>query len=180
MAQIDELQKLYRDNVRLASEEFKLLREEPADIIKNLSILRALRAASEFEPVRAAPTVKARGKQSKVGPKIEAFEGSVDSPIASPAISVGAPAARLKGSSGRSGSVASVRETREKAESKEKEVKIEDGEGGKGATAERAGKFFRGAEVAYKQAKMKEDGSQWIQCLIMNITESGNKKRLVS
>ena len=84
-------------------------------------------------------------------------------------------ASRLKGTStARSGSVASVRD------GKEGVVKVEEGaEGAKGPSAERAGKFFRGAEVAYKQAKMKEDGSQWIQCSIIGIIEVGNKKRYV-
>lgn len=199
--QIDELQKIYRENVRLSSEEYKFLRQEPADIIKNLNILRALRAASESEPARPPPTplTKVRGKQAKANgggggsggigftsSKFDALDGAIDSPIASPALSVGGMlAARLKGAAGRSGSVASVRETRDKADARERdrerdrEVKAEDGEGGRGVTAERAGKFFRGAEVAYKQAKMKEDGSQWIQCLIVNLTESGNKKRYV-
>lgn len=40
-----------------------------------------------------------------------------------------------------------------------------------------ANKFFVGAEVAYKLAKPKEDGSQWIQCNITSISEVGNIKR---
>lgn len=57
-------------------------------------------------------------------------------------------------------------------------VKVEEGtEGSKGPAGERAGKFFVGAEVAYKQAKQKEDGSQWIQCIITSVQDIGNKKR---
>ncbi len=85
--------------------------------------------------------------------------------------------AKLKGASSvRSGSVPSTIK-----DVKEPIVKIEEGaEGNKGPFAEKAGKFVIGAEVAYKQAKMKEDGSQWIQCNIIAITETGNKKRLFS
>lgn len=60
-------------------------------------------------------------------------------------------------------------------------VKLEDGVPGaealKGLAGEKAGKFFIGAEVAYRQTKPKEDGSQWIQCNITNVTGDGNKKR---
>lgn len=62
-------------------------------------------------------------------------------------------------------------------------VKLEDGVAGaealKGLAGEKAGKFFIGAEVAYRQTKPKEDGSQWIQCNITNVTGDGNKKRSV-
>ena len=146
-----------------------MLNEEPADLIKNLGILRALRTASEKEPVRSTGPSKSR-KPKPAAPKIE-MDGAADSPGPSPSVSN--PAARLKGSSARSGSVVSTRD------SKEIPIKMEDGgaEGTKGPSAERAGKFFVGALVAYKQAKMKEDGSQWIQCNIVAITEVGNKKR---
>lgn len=65
-------------------------------------------------------------------------------------------------------------------EPKDALVKIEEGaEGSKGPSAERAGKFFVGADVAYRLAKQKED-PQWIQCTILSITEVGNKKRQIS
>ena len=83
-------------------------------------------------------------------------------------------ASRLKGSAARSGSVAS---TRDGKETKEPVVKIEEGvESVKGPVAERAGKLVIGAEVAYRQAKMKEDGSQWIQCTIITMYESKGKR----
>lgn len=64
-------------------------------------------------------------------------------------------------------------------EPKDALVKIEEGaEGSKGPSAERAGKFFVGADVAYRLAKQKED-PQWIQCTILSITEVGNKKRQI-
>ena len=147
-----------------------MLNEEPADLIKNIGILQALRTASENEPQRNPGPPKVR--KPKVA-KIE-MDGAADSPGPSPNVSTSA--SRLKGSSARSGSVAS---TRDGKESKDAFVKIEEGssEGINGPSAERAGKFFKGAEVAYKQAKMKEDGSQWIQCIIINIVDVGNKKR---
>ena len=146
-----------------------MLNEEPADLIKNLGILRALRTASEKEPVRPTGPSKSR-KPKGPAPKIE-MDGAADSPGPSPSVS--SSVSRLKGNSARSGSVVSTRDA------KEAPIKLEDGgaEGIKGPSAERAGKFFVGAEVAYKQAKIKEDGSQWIQCSIVAITEVGNKKR---
>ena len=62
-------------------------------------------------------------------------------------------------------------------------VKLEEGVAGvealKGPAGEKAGKFFIGAEVAYRQTKPKEDGSQWIQCNITSVTGDGNKKWFV-
>lgn len=155
---------MYREVLRLTDEEKRILHEEPNDVIKNLGILRALRAASEIEP-RNAPTSKSRNQKNKP-PKPE-MDGAADSPGPSP--SMATSATKLKGSSVRSGSVPSVKDI---------SIKIEEGsEGSKGPLAERMGKFIVGAVVAYKQAKMKEDGSQWIQCNIINITEDRNKKR---
>lgn len=185
LAEIDALQALYRENVKLAEEEHNLLNEEPADLIKNLGILSALRTASEKEPSRATAPSKIR-KPKAQAPKLD-MDGAADSPGPSPSMSTSA--SRLKGvNTARSGSVASVRDGKEgkktekveKVEEKEVGVKIEEGsEGAKGPSAERAGKFFVGAEVAYKQAKMKEDGSQWIQCIILGIDTTNTKKRYV-
>lgn len=168
--EIDQLFELYREGVRLAEEEEKILKEEPNDVIKNIEILAALRSASETEPVRP-PQVVAKSRQVK-RQKIET-DGAADSPgppIPSPSVVL--PAARVKDiKSVRTGSV--PREVKQ-----EPVVKVEEGtEGSKGPAGERAGKFFVGAEVAYKQAKQKEDGSQWIQCNITSISEVANKKR---
>ena len=57
VTEIDELAALYREGVRLAEEEEKILKEEPNDVIKNIEILAALRSASETEPVRAPQAV---------------------------------------------------------------------------------------------------------------------------
>ena len=142
------------------------MNEEPNDVIKNVGILTALRNASEIEPQRNLNPSKPRPRKMQ---KLDT-DGAADSP--GPPSSVSTSASRMKGSSVRSGSVPSIKD------GKEALVKIEEGlEGAKGPSAEKAGKFFKGAEVAYKQAKVREDGSQWIQCIIINITDVGNKKR---
>jgi SAGA-associated factor 29 len=177
----EEMDSLTREVLKLTQEEQKLLHEEPTDIIRNVEILQALRAASSNDTGRAAsPAARvAKDKQrKKAGSGSGKFDGpdGLDSPGPSP-IATG----RLK-SSGRSSSVAGGRDA------KEASVKAEDGEtggsrqthaseGSKGPSAEKAGKFFEGADVAYKQAKPKEDGSQWIQCIIVSITERNGKKR---
>lgn len=169
--QIDQLDALHREIYKLSEEEKRILHEEPHDVIKNLGILRALRAASEIEPRSVAPS-KSRIQKNKA--KAEILDGAADSP--GPSLNMGASAAKMKGSSVRSGSVPSTTK-----EVKEPAIKVEEGaEGSKGPYAEKAGKFILNAEVAYKQAKMKEDGSQWIQCNIISITEVGNKKRSFS
>ena len=171
---IDELAALYREGVKLAEEEEKILKEEPNDVIKNIEILAALRSASETEPVRPP-----HGIPKPRNPKRQKLEtdGAADSPVApvmSPSVVL--PAARIKGTGNsvvRSGSVPAVREIKQ-----EPVIKIEEGlEGSKGPAGERAGKFFAGAEVAYKQARPREDGSQWIQCNITNVVDLGGKKR---
>ena len=172
-AELVALENLYRENLKLSEEEQKILNDEPNDVIKNVGILTALRTASESEPPRNPANSKSRNqKRQKIEQKME-MDGAADSPGPSP-VATSAAASRLKGNTVRSVSVPTSKET------KEVPVKIEEGaEGSKGPSAERAGKFFVGAEVAYKQAKMKEDGSQWIQCNIINITDIGNKKRSV-
>ena len=216
--------------MKLAEEEQKLLYEEPADLIKNVEILKALRTATESEPTRqqaaqaqalatstssqgasSGGTANSKSRKPKTAPKLDMLDGAADSPGLSPGIgsasATGNPmTGRLKASGGRSGSVSSIRKDSENASSgkadkekdkevmtsvkKEEESKDKDSsvataapsssmEGTKGPSAERAGKFFVGAEVAYKQTKMREDGSQWIQCNIISITEVGKdgKKR---
>ena len=168
MKDIDELQDLYREGVRLAEDEQKMLNEEPSDVIKNVGILAALRTASETEPPRSAQPAKPRNpKRQKIDTDGASDSPSVPSPGIPPAVN------KLKGQNVmRSVSVPRQPPT-------EPVVKIEEGlEGSKGSAGEKAGKFFIGAEVAYKQNKPKEDGSQWIQCDITNITGDGNKKKL--
>lgn len=133
-------------------------------MIKNIGILKALCAASANEP-RNPQQSKSRGQ--KIKQKAD-MDGAADSPGPSPSVAT-TSATKLKGSSVRSGSVPSTKDC--------KETSVDGAEGSKGPSVEKSGKLFVGAEVAYKQAKMKEDGSQWIQCNIVAITEAGNKKR---
>ena len=139
-------------------------------MINNIEILVALRSANETEPARPPQAVvKSRNVKRQ---KIET-DGAADSPappISSPSVVL--PPSRVKEIKHvRTGSV--PREVKQ-----EPIVKVEEGsEGSKGPAGERAGKFFVGAEVAYKQAKPKEDGSQWIQCNITSISEVANKSK---
>lgn len=161
------------EGIRLVEEEKKILREEPCDLMKNFELFRALRAASESEPPRI-PSNKARNLKNK--PKGDT-DGAADSP--GPVF--------LKPSTGDStysetfreaepglpaGSASSLKEV------KDPSVNAEEGSDSGRGLAEKAGKLVVGAEVAYKQVKMKDDGSQWIQCIIKSINEVGNKKRL--
>ncbi|KAL9600179.1 MAG: hypothetical protein Q9219_003322 [cf. Caloplaca sp. 3 TL-2023] len=167
LAQIDDLQALYREGLKLAEEEVKILKEEPNDVLKNFDILIALRTASETD-TRNIQSGKSRNPKRQ---KLET-DGTMDSPGPSP--SAPTSAAKLKAEKVRSNSVPTIKEVKEV---KEPVIKTEEGsEGVKGPSAERAGKFFVGAEVAYKLAKTKED-PQWIQCEIINIDTAGNKKR---
>lgn len=177
-------------------------------MIKNIEILAALRSASETEQITPSSTSSARGpgshhgrdlpnkpparnpKRQKLGP--ETTDGAADAPsttsstTATANVQVMAPnvviPARAKGASAgpvRSGSVPTAAAAAREVKA-EPVVKIEEGsEGSKGPAGERAGKFFVGAEVAYKQAKPREDGSQWIQCNITSITEVGGKMKYV-
>ncbi len=162
--EIDELQELYREGVRLAEDEQKMLDEEPSDVIKNIGILTALRSASEMEPSRLPTSAKPRNPKRQ---KLDT-DGIIDSPAASP--NAATAVNRLKGHS----TIRSV-SVPPKAEPL---VKVEEGqEGNRGAAGERAGKFVVGAEVAYKQAHKRDDGSEWIQCNITAVMDAPNKKR---
>lgn len=168
MSQIDDLQALYREGLKLADEEQKILHEEPNDVIKNVGILTALRTASEIEPRNPSQGKSRNPKRQKLE-----TDGALESPGPSP--SAPTSAAKPKNGIVRAGSVPMVKAEREP---KEPVVKSEEGsEGFKGPSAERAGKLFVGAEVAYKIAAKAKEDPQWIQCEIVNIEMAGNKKR---
>ena len=144
-----------------------MLNEEPTDLIRNIEILKALSEATREAPAQRTSTLPKVRKQK---PTKSDLDGAAESPGPTPTVQI--PTVRVKGSSVRSGSVASTRDGKDSA------LRSEDGgDGAKGSSAERAGKFVVGAEVAYKQAKPKEDGGQWIQCTIIAVTDVGNKKR---
>ena len=157
-----------------------MLNEEPTDLIRNVEILKALSEATREAPPQPSsqrgstlPKIR-KHKPSSRGPND--LDGAADSPGPNsgnmvPTVQI--PSVRVKGSERRSGSVASTRDGRESVS-----AKSEDGyDGTKGSSAERAGKFVVGAEVAYRQSKPREDGSQWIQCVIISVADIGNKKR---
>jgi hypothetical protein len=148
-----------------------MLSEEPMDLIRNVEILKALSEATREAPLPPRNTNAPKIRKSKPTPS--QTDGPADSPGPSPGLSSNA-GNRLKPGSGRSTSVASTRD------GKESTNRSDDGiDGAKGLSAERAGKFHVGAEVAYKQAKPKDDGGQWIQCIILSVIEQGNKKRYI-
>ncbi|KAI9823724.1 MAG: SAGA HAT/Core module component [Thelocarpon impressellum] len=171
--EIDALQDLYREGLKLAEEEQKILKEDPHGAIHTIGILMALRTASEIDPPRTSNALKPRNpKRAKID-----NDASVESPAPSPSIASSAGASRLKGSTGRSGSVSSIAR-----EGKETSVKLEDGaisglDGAKGASAEKAGLLVKDAEVAYKQNKTKGFEGDWIQCTIITVLGEGKQKR---
>ena len=170
-----KLETLYRELLKLTSEERALLCEEPHDLIKNTEILSALRSHTENNQ-RAAPPPPPKIRKGK-GSKSD-IDASVESP--GPASAIGGSSTRIKAGLGRSGSVPFSREPKEAAAGPSKmgaDDAASASSGADGARAERAGKLVMGAEVAYKQARPKEDGSQWIQCTIISINEVGNNKK---
>ncbi|KAI9730839.1 MAG: SAGA HAT/Core module component [Cirrosporium novae-zelandiae] len=156
--QIDDLQDLYREGVRLAEEETKVLKEEPNDVLKNISILIALRTASEADGPRNASFQKSRN------PKRKHDSDSVDSPGT---LSNQSTAAVRKGGAGRS--VSAVAQGKE---SREVSVKIEETEGGKDTS-----QLSVGTEVIFSNPKIKNVEGEGIQCIIRSIHGKDDKKR---
>ncbi|KAL8671407.1 MAG: hypothetical protein Q9224_007624, partial [Gallowayella concinna] len=109
LKQIDELDELYREGVKLAEEEQKILNEEPNDVIKNVGILTALRTASEIEPRNNSQSKSRNPKRQKLD-----TDGTVDSPGPSPVAPIAA--AKAKGGAVRAGSVPIVQEPKESKE----------------------------------------------------------------
>ncbi|KAI9851155.1 MAG: SAGA HAT/Core module component [Thelocarpon superellum] len=172
--EIDRLQEYYREGLKLAEEEQKILKEDPNGAIQNIGILNALRTASEIDVPRASTALKPRNpKRTKIDTDV-----AIESPAPSPSIASTASHPRLKGSVGRSGSVSSIAK-----DGKDTAVKIEEGlnasgvEGVKGTSAEKAGLLVKNAEVAYKQSKVKDFEGEWIQCIIISVTGEGKQKR---
>src|SRR5436190_19486413 len=81
VTKIDALQALYREGVRLAEEEQKILNEDPSGVIQHLTVLRALRNANESNP---PPRKEKRGAApSRGGRGISDMDGAADSPAPS-------------------------------------------------------------------------------------------------
>ncbi|EEH36235.2 hypothetical protein PAAG_00558 [Paracoccidioides lutzii Pb01] len=166
-SELEQMENFHRIINKHSDEERAILLDEPADVIKNLEILIALRSASEADPqTRASATGKPRKRKS------EADASAADSP-APAAAGVSDKLNRLKSGTHRSTSVSSS-QAREAIS-----VKSEDGvEGTKGTAAEKSGQLFVGAEVVFKHNK-KQQGveGEGIQCIIKSIAGEGHKKR---
>ena len=173
--QIDEIQDLYREGLKLAEEEQKILNDDPHGVIQNISLLSALRSASEAEPPRAAAAnVKSRSSAKR---KLDAFDGGSDSPALSPntASSATVGHARLKGAGVRSGSVPYTPK-----DGKDGAAKADDGSSnGTPAVTDKMDLLVKGAEVAYKQGRQKGAEGDWIQCIINAVSGEGKNKRFV-
>ncbi len=159
----------------MAEEEQQILNDDPNGVIQKISLLSALRNASENEPPRANTNVKSRNLKRKFD-----AEGRADSPGPSPANAAPAGHARVKASSGRSGSVPfTPRDNKEGGSSKTDETPSNGLADGRGAAAEKAGLLVKNAEVAYKQGRQKGAEGDWIQCIIINVSGEGKNKRYI-
>ncbi|EEP79609.1 hypothetical protein UREG_04455 [Uncinocarpus reesii 1704] len=167
---LDEIERLdgwHREMMKLAEEEKDILRNEPADVIKNVEILMALRSASEADPQSRAASGKPRKRKTDLDGGVPDSPGPSTAPVSE-------KLNRLKSSGQRSASVSSA-QTRESAKADEGSEGIK---GTKGTASEKNGPFVIGAEVVFKHNK-KQQGieGEGIQCIIKNITGEGHKKR---
>jgi len=106
VSRLEALEQLYREGVKLAEEELKILNEEPDDLIRNLEMLASIRAAFEADAPRSstATAIKPRGLKRRFD-AADAF--AADSPAQTPEVSTPAPASRAMSKvASRSGSVA--------------------------------------------------------------------------
>lgn len=102
VSRLEALEQLYREGVKLAEEELKILNDEPDDLIRNLEMLASIRAAFEADTPRATTAMKPRGLKRRFD-----ADGSADSPAQTPEVSTPAPASRVMSkAASRSGSVA--------------------------------------------------------------------------
>lgn len=168
LSELEHLDRLHRELLKLCEEERNSLLEEPADIIKNLEILMALRQASESDqqPSRSS------GSKSRSNLKRRTDNNDIGSSMDSPGPS-GEKLHRFKGNSQRSGSVGGSQPRDIVA------IKVEEGvEVNKGQLAERTGQLVVGAEVMYRHPKkaIPVEG-EGIQCIIKMITGDGMKKK---
>ncbi|EFR00537.1 SAGA-associated factor 29 [Nannizzia gypsea CBS 118893] len=165
LAEIDHLDSLHRQQLKLSAEERAILQDEPADVTKNLGILIALRSASEAaDPQsRSLSQVKSRKRKGDVD------LASTESPAPSSSGVSSDKLNRIKGGAQRSTSVSSSH--------RGDTASLDNGVEG-GRPSDRADHFVIGAEVVFKHNK-KQQGveGEGIQCIIKNITGEGNKRR---
>ena len=168
MADRDRLDNLYRENLRYAEEEQKILKEEPYNLINKMAILQSLRSSDEPQARNGAPP-KSRKIQRPTGDT----DAVADSPGPSPNEERRDVLKRVKGTGQRSSSVASS--GRIGAGSKSEDDNLLH----KGARAERDGQFVVGAEVFYRHPKgaLMAEG-EGIQCIIKKVWP--DKKPFVS
>lgn len=104
-SKLEELEKLYREGLRLAEEEMSILSEEPEDLIRNLDTLIQVKTALDADVPKPTLNTKSRNTKRKLEP-----EASADSPILTPETATPSQAAGRTLSKGvsRSGSVAAA------------------------------------------------------------------------
>ncbi|KAM5489725.1 hypothetical protein MaudMau93_003091 [Microsporum audouinii] len=164
LAEIDHLDSLHRQQLKLSEEERAILQDEPADVTKNLGILIALRSASEADPQsRSLSQNKSRKRKGDVDLASTESPGPSSSGVSSDKLN------RIKGGAQRSTSVSSSH--------REVTASLDSGVEG-GRPSERADQLVVGAEVVFKHNK-KQQGveGEGIQCIIKNISGEGNKRR---
>ncbi|EGD92427.1 SAGA complex component Sgf29 [Trichophyton tonsurans CBS 112818] len=165
LAEIDHLDSLHRQQLKLSAEERAILQDEPADVTKNLGILIALRSASEA----ADPQSRSHSQNKSRKRKGDVDLASTESPVPSSSGVSSDKLNRIKGGAQRSTSVSSSH--------RGDTASLDNGVEG-GRPSEKADQLVIGAEVVFKHNK-KQQGveGEGIQCIIKNITGEGNKRR---
>ncbi|KAI9891484.1 MAG: SAGA HAT/Core module component [Vezdaea aestivalis] len=178
LADVDRLQSLYREGVKLAEEEQEILeKDQPQGTIDKLGFLIAMRAANEAEVPRAGKQPNPRDKPSRGRPN----DGASDAP-ASPKVSNPGILSRIKRErdNTRSGSVPSG--TRDLAVKVEDVASASGSESVKGFGSEKGSHqaLHKGQEVVYKQSKQKGLEGDWIQCVVLEVSGEGSKRKYES
>ncbi len=168
VAEIDFLQALYREGLKLAEEEQRTLNDDQMSILKNLNILIPLRTHSENNPT--VPTRPIKMINGPRGVRNTISSVSSDSLAASTGLSASARPIIKDAKNSRSGSVSSTLTGA---------GKTEDGaEGAKPVVPERTGPLYVGAQVAYRPNKMKIAAEyEWIQCRVVAVNGEGKQRR---
>ncbi|KAI9705063.1 MAG: SAGA HAT/Core module component [Candelina mexicana] len=168
VAEIDFLQALYREGLKLAEEEQRTLNEDQMSILKNLNILIPLRTHSENNPT--IPTRPSKMNNGSRGVRNTNSLINSDSPAASPAVSTSTRPTMKDVKASRSGSVSSTVNAISKTE--------DGSEGTKPPVPERTGPLYVGAQVAYRPNKMKMAAEyEWIQCRVVAVNGEGKQRR---